>query len=94
MSLPQWVDDPSISEQERASRLIKYHLRRAALWHNEDASIVRLGTDLGMAPTTLHNGIARGGLSRQQALAVEAFVGRDTVTREQLAPKHFASQEA
>lgn len=93
MSLPQWVDDPSLSEQERASRLIKYHLRRAALWHNEDASIVRLGTDMGMAPTTLHNGIARGGLSRQQALAVEAFVD-GVVTRDQLAPKHFAIQEA
>lgn len=93
MSLPQWVDDPSISEQERASRLIKYHLRRAALWHNQDASIVRLSTDMGMAPTTLHNGIARGGLSRQQALAVEAFCA-GVVTRDQLAPKHFASQEA
>jgi len=90
MSLPQWVDDPSISEQERASRLIKYHLRRAALWHNPDASIVRLSTDMGMAPTTLHNGIARGGLSRQQALAVEAFCD-GVVTRDQLAPKHFAS---
>ena len=93
MSLPQWVDDPSISEQERASRLIKYHLRRAALWHNQDASIVRLSTDMGMAPTTLHNGIARGGLSRQQALAVEAFCD-GVVTRDQLAPKHFASLEA
>lgn len=92
MDLPCWVTDPNLDDQERASRLIKYHLRRAALWHNPDASVLALGRAIGLGPNTLANGIARGGLSRQQALAVEAFCD-GVVTRAQLAPKHFASAE-
>ena len=68
-------------------------MRRAALWHNPDASVLALGKALGLGSNTLANGISRGGLSRQQALAVEAFTG-GFVTREQLAPKHFITSEA
>lgn len=93
MDLPSWVNDPTLDQEERARRLIKYHLRRAALWHNQDASVLALGKALGLGSNTLANGISRGGLSRQQALAVEAFTG-GFVTREQLAPKHFTTSEA
>ena len=93
MDLPSWVIDPTLDQEERARRLIKFHLRRAALWHNPDASVLALGKVLGLGSNTLANGISRGGLSRQQALAVEAFTG-GFVTREQLAPKHFITSEA
>jgi hypothetical protein len=92
MHLPSWVNDPTLDEEERNRRQVKYHLRRAALWHNEDASVIRLGQAMGLGSNTLANGIRRGSLSKQLALAVEAFVD-GTVSREQLAPKHFTVAE-
>lgn len=93
MDLPSWVIDPTLDQEERARRLIKFHLRRAALWHNPDASVLALGKAMGLGQNTLANGIARGSLSRQQALALEAFTD-GLVTREQVAPKYFATSEA
>lgn len=93
MDLPSWVIDPTLDQEERARRLIKFHLRRAALWHNPDASVFEPRPKALPNANTLANGISRGGLSRQQALAVEAFTG-GFVTREQLAPKHFTTSEA
>ncbi len=91
MRLPDWVNDPQLNRDERLRRAVKYHMLRAAAFHNSDGSIVKLSKALGFSANALHLAVTRGGASKKVALAVEAFVGKDIACREQLAPKVFGN---
>lgn len=93
MRMPNWVEDSRTDPDEYKRALLTYHLKRAAQFHNKAASVMQLSRACGHHSSALHNAILRGQCSLKMALAVEALVGRDIVTREQLAPEHFQGDE-
>lgn len=85
MNLPDWVDSPSEE--------LRYHMRRAALFHNPSGSLERLSIACGYSAPMASRLLVTGRCTRKFALAVEALVGRDVVSREQLAPHEFCDGE-
>jgi hypothetical protein len=90
MRIPDWVTDPRQSPEQRRKNLVFFHVRRACLQHNPACSLEQLSKACGFSAGALSASLSRrDGISRRMALAIEALVGRDIVTREQLAPDAF-----
>lgn len=81
MRLPEWANSPE--EQ------LRYHLKRAALFNDQSGSLEKLSIACGFSAPMASRVAQTGRCSKKFALAIEAFIGRDIVTREELAPFVF-----
>lgn len=83
MTIPNWaVGSPNAT--------LEFHLRLAALHHNREGSLSQLADELGVTQQSFRDAIARGYLSPTMAIALEAVVGVQIVTRAQLCPMKFS----
>ena len=77
MTAPNWVNDPSLSEEDRKKLLLSYHLRAAALQHNKNGSVKKLSIAAGFSGDYLALSILRGKLAKKAELAVRMVAGAE-----------------
>lgn len=82
---PKWVVD----DETRLTWLFK----KAALYHDPSGGLERLCRSCGFSAPMAYRYIKLGKCSMKFAIAVEALVGSDVVTKEQLAPHAFTDTE-
>lgn len=79
MQTPTWVTDPSLTPEQRASAMLNFRFRLAAVYHNPRGSIVMLSEACGFHHHHLQVCIHRGKVSRKAALALESVIGDQSV---------------
>ncbi len=85
---PAWILRNDTASQVDRARL-RYVIRLAALFDNEDGNISRLSTALGFSSTALHMAMKRGQVTAEVAVALENRLGRHHFPRELFRPDLF-----
>jgi hypothetical protein len=75
--LPVWLHQPppQIPPKKLYQLQVSFLLRRAALYHNPQASIAKLADGLGVHHSALYNAMKRGSLTLPLAVSLEMLVG-------------------
>jgi len=77
MPIPTWVNDPTLSDEDRQKQLLNFRLRLAALHHNKHASVTKLSVAAGYSEDYLATAITRGKLRLKAELAIRQIVGNE-----------------
>lgn len=87
---------PSMSTEQRRKRVSELNvgIRKAALSLDPQGKIAVLAQKAGLSYNSILTSIARGYFSAGSASAIELAVGRDIITKEDLAPHVYEKAEA
>lgn len=77
MLLPQWVNDPNLSDEQKALNLMRLQIRLAAALHNREASLTQLSVAAGYSSNYLQTCLALKRLPQRAQLAIQGLVGRE-----------------
>ncbi|SFD51928.1 hypothetical protein SAMN05216577_12816 [Pseudomonas citronellolis] len=83
MQLPIWINDPTLSDEEKRQRLLGFRVRMAALYHNPKGAVNELSMAVGLHAKQLYIEIERGQMSRRTELAIRGLVGPEAFPEEQ-----------
>lgn len=84
MIFPDDIDNPNLSDEQRASNRLKYIISRTALEATGDGSVAKFASVVGMDPSTIFIYIKRGRFSSRAAITVEDAFGREVLPNEWL----------
>jgi len=90
MEYPHWVTNPKILSDNFNSKRLSFLVQKAALHHNPRGSVQVLSDAMGMYRTAIYAAIAKGEMTPSMACTIEAIVGKDVVSKEDLCPEKFA----
>lgn len=70
-----WLDEQSISEEQRKIHLLEFRLRYAAIFNNRLGSLKHLSRDMGYGPDYLAHCIRKSKLPHKAELTIRSLVG-------------------
>lgn len=85
--MPSWLD--SVPEDERDATKLRILLSLAAIYASECGTASRLAECLGAGPSAILQAKARGKISGEMAVKLEALLGRELFPRELFRPDLF-----
>lgn len=84
MKFPEWIDDPKQTDQERASKRLRYLLRRVALDIDGEGQLMTICRAAQIDHSSLACAIKRGYLTQAMATMIEYAIGKSVIPHEWL----------
>lgn len=91
MHFPDWVDNPMLSDDDRARARLRYLVQQAAAKIDPKARITELTTRAQIDRTTLFYALRKGQIGQRLAEKLEAGAGNDANGKPILPAKYLTS---